>query len=547
LSRSWCVSRSRQNGSRARRPGKTSVGILLTLLLLTLPSPCNAQNAAAAAKPAFQRRGFYLHGCWTFNYPFAVRTWQRDDYRQMFGLLKRLGFDTVMLWPVLEAVPPPLTDADRDAVRQFRPIIDNARECGLECWLAQCAALTSRPEIRAKPWMQRSLYPAMKTVRLDDPKEADAYFQHRAALLEILNNADGYVTIDGDPGGYPGAKPAEFLQVFLRDRQTIDRAGARPKTQKVIPWIWCGWGTKGVWQEPIGPYVTATLETLKGGMPEPWELLPGRSIREGHANGRINMELTKAAGLLDRSTLLLYEIIEFEPTPPAAVLQFGDIRRVLKEELAQSPGVRGCFGNAQQPIMVLPNLYLFARGAADPAYLDRPDEQVLADLAHLLGGPAEALVPAWSCLQRDLAGLPADLPERLRAARLTGEAASFLPGGAARYLDILARQADSRIRLLRACGQPARTPEEAASAVAAGTAALVDWWKVHRYIGAGQGNEPFQWQFVHSSQYGLLKQWCAKNVSDPKRVLDLAAEELIRRGTLSDAEAAPRGRQLLGL
>jgi hypothetical protein len=28
----------------------------------------------------FKRRGFYLHGCWAFNYPFAIRTWQRADY-----------------------------------------------------------------------------------------------------------------------------------------------------------------------------------------------------------------------------------------------------------------------------------------------------------------------------------------------------------------------------------------------------------------------------------------------------------------------------------
>jgi hypothetical protein len=266
-------------------------------------------NADAGAKENFQRRGFYLHGCWRFNHPFAVRTWTQEDYQGMFRLLKQLGFNTVMLWPVLEAVPAPLSETDRQAVAEYRGIIENARKAGLESWLVQCAALTSRPEIRAKPWMERSLYPYRETVRMDDPKESGAYLKHRAALMEILNNADAYVTIDGDPGSYPGAKPAEFVRVFLHDRQTIDRAGTHPETQRTIPWIWCGWGTKGVWREPIEPFVKATLESLKTQMPEPWELLPGRSYREGHANGRINMELTKAAGLLDRSTLLLYEIV----------------------------------------------------------------------------------------------------------------------------------------------------------------------------------------------------------------------------------------------
>ena len=217
------------------------------------------------------------------------------DYHRMFLLLKRLDFNTVMLWPVLEALPMPLSPADREAVRQFRPIVEDTRACGLEVWLTQ-SIVTSGPEIAAKPWTDRSLYAHMKTVRMDDPKQAIDFLQHQAALLEILNDADGYVTIDGDPGGYPGAKPAEFLKVLLKQRETIDRVGTHPKRQPIIPWIWAGWGTKGIWQEPLEPFVKATLTALKQGMPEPWELLPGRSDREGWANGRINMTLTKEAG-----------------------------------------------------------------------------------------------------------------------------------------------------------------------------------------------------------------------------------------------------------
>jgi hypothetical protein len=280
-------------------------------------------------------------------------------------------------------------------------------------------------------------------------------------------------------------------------------------------------------------------------MPEPWELLPGRSHREGWANGRIVVELTKKAGLLDRSTLMFYESIEFEPSPPAPVLQFANIRRVLRQELAQSPGVRGCFGNAQQPIMVLPNIYLFARGSTDPSYLDQPDEKVLADLAGFLGGPPELLIPAWSSLNWGLDKLPIELPAKLRAAKLSNPAASFLPGGAPRYLDILACHVDSRIRLLLACQHPVKNPQEAAASVASGTAALVDWWKMHRYVGAGEGKEPFQWGFLHPSQYDLLKQWCAKNVIDTKLVSQIAVAQLVAQGTLGEKEAVDRVRELL--
>ncbi|MGW8255998.1 MAG: hypothetical protein ACWGMZ_00780 [Thermoguttaceae bacterium] len=498
--------------------------------------------AEVATKPAPQRCGFYLHGAWKYHYPFAVRSWKPADYHRMFLLLKRLGFNTVMLWPVLEAAPMPLSHADREAVRAFRSIIEDARKCALDVWLVLCV-VTSNPEIAAKPWMERSLYAHMKTVRMDDPEQAQAFLNHRAAFLEILNNADGYVTIDGDPGGYAGANPSDFLKVLLNDRQTLDRVGTHPRTQEIIPWIWAGWGTKGVWQEPIAPYVAATLEALKQQMPEPWELLPGRSHKEGWANGRINFVLTKKAGLLDRSTLLCYESIEFEPSIPAARLQFDNIRRVLKQEMKESTGARGWFSNAQQPIMVIPNMYLFARGVADPSYLDQSDEKVLTDLAEFLGGPPELLVPAWSCLQRKLEQLPADLPAKLRAAKLSAPVAALLPGGPQRYLDILATQVDSRIRLLRACSRSPDTPQDAAMAIADATSALVEWWKLHHYVGAGEGTEKFRWQFA--AEYPILRTWCAKNVADRALVSKLAAAEIVARGVLPAGDAKIRVRELL--
>jgi hypothetical protein len=505
----------------------------------------NADDGSPA-KPPFQRRGFYLHGAWKYNYPFAVRSWKPADYHNMFQLLKQLGFNTVMLWPGVEAIPMPISRVDREALQTFRPIIGDARKCGLETWLTTCPNVVSNPEIAAKPWMERSLYAHMKTIRLDDPKEAEAYLEHRSALMAILNNADGYVTIDGDPGGYPNAKPADFLKIFLSDRKTIDQFGTHAKTQKVIPWIWCGWGANGVWKEPIEPFVTATLEAIKQqNMPEPWELLPGRSYRKGWANGRTNMELVKTAGLLDRSTLMLYEIIEFEPSQPAPILQFADIRRVMKQELEQSPGVRGFFGNAQQPIMVLPNTYFFARCAMDPSYIHRTDNEVLTDFAQFLGGPPELLIPAWSSLYWELDKLPVDLPRRLRSAKLSGPAASFLPGGATSYLNLLASHVDSRIRLLQACQWPGATPEATASAIADATSALIDWWKLHRYVGSGEGHEAFQWNWAHPTQYGLLKNWCARNAIDSRRVSELAAREIVKRGLFTEKDATDRVRELL--
>lgn len=508
---------------------------------MTLLLAASAVAARAADDPpGFKHRGFYLHEGWLFEHPFAVRSWDRDDFAAMYRLLRQLGFDRVMNWPMFESIPAPLSEADADALRAYRCTIDDAHAAGLEFWLAQCPNLTPPPAIAAKPWKERNPYPVWRHVRLDDRAAAAAYFAHRRAMMAIVNSADAYVTIDGDPGGYAGARPEEWLAVFLADRAAVDACGIAAAKQRLVPWVWCGWGTKGVWQEPIAPFVQASLETLSTRMPEPWLLMPGRSYRDNHANGRINIALAEKADLIPRSTLFLYEAIEFEPSIPGSNLRFADIRRMLREEARHAATADGVFGNAQQPVMVLPNLYFFARGAADLRYLDTPDEQVLGDLADLLGGPREVLVTAWRCLELPLDRLPADLPGRLRAAALTGEAARFIPGGQRRYLDILAAEVESRLGFLGATAKPAGSGEQAAVNLAEATRALVGWWRVHRYVNDGDHNTPFSWRFVRDADRNSLKAWARANVTDQQATVAAAAARLAAAGVLGPEEAAAR-------
>lgn len=141
--------------------------------------------------------------------------------------------------------------------------------------------------------------------------------------------------------------------------------------------------------------------------------------------------------------------------------------------------------------------------------------------------------------------LPRDLPERLRSAKLSNPTASFLPGGASRYLDILASHVDCRIRLLHACRKPSGSPREAALVISDGTAAMVDWWKLHRYVGGGEGSEAFQWSWIHPTQYGLLKDWCKTNATDSEIISELAVSEIVKRGILVEKDATDRVRELM--
>ena len=465
-----------------------------------------ADKAEAEATEGFRSVGFYLHAGWVYRHPFAVRSWSPNDYAGMFRLLKGFGYDRVMMWPVVEAIPMPLSDADRASLVAFRDTIDAARTAGLEAWFVQAANLTTDPSVAAKPWRDRVFPAGAKTIRLDNAAQAEPWLAHRATMMAILNNADAYVTIDGDPGGYAKADPQDWVKVFRADQATIAAHGTHPDRQKVIPWLWCGWGTKGVWAEPIRPFLDAELAAIKEGLSGDWELLPGRSHREGWANGRLPVQATVDAGLLDRSTIFCYEAIEFEPSIPQAKLQFDLIRANLAEEGRLAGTVRGVFGNAQQPLMVLPNIWFFAQAARNPAYRSASDEQILRDLAEALGGPAELLVPAWQCMTLPLDRLPADLPAALRRAKLASPLAASLPGGPQRYLEILAAQVESQRRILVATSQPPADGADAAARMTEALAAVAQWWDQHGYVG-GAGGGRVAWNVVPDRQRELVAAW----------------------------------------
>jgi hypothetical protein len=453
--------------------------------------------------------GFYLHTSWEYDYPFAVRSWQRHDFINWFKLLRTLELNHVMIWPLTEAIPAPLSDEDAGTLQHWRQIVEDAKAADLQCWLVFCPNVTARPEIAQQPFAQRHLYPYRIEVRLDDPVVRAEYFRHRAQLLVALNNADGYVVIDGDPGGYPGAQPREYLSVMQHDRKVLDACGR--EDAELIPWLWGGWGSdwskNGPWNEPIEPLTVPLIDLIKQEMPEPWSLLPGRSAHEQRANGRINLVLAERAGVIEKSTLLCYEIIEYEPSPPAIVLQFDDIRRVLRQEAPLLMRAQGVIGNAQQPVMALPNLFFFARCIQNPQYSDRENESVLLDLAAFLGGDPELLVPAWNCLQLDSDALSDDLPERLRQSELKASVAALLPGGPNRYLCTLARWVEVRLSILRACESHPQAHDEFAGQMAEAFIALVVWWANHHYVSSGESGNYFQLSFTHPLLIRPLRHW----------------------------------------
>ncbi|HPG44859.1 MAG TPA: hypothetical protein PKW76_04190 [bacterium] len=463
-------------------------------------------------QPGFATRGFYLHRGWQYRYPFAVRSWNAEDFHNFFLLLRLLAFDRVMIWPMTEMAPPPLSAQDEHALRDFSAVIDDARLCGLRCWLVFCPNLTSHAEIGQQPFHDRIFYPFLRRLRFDRSEDSALLISHHEQILRCLPNADGYVYIDGDPGGYPGAKPDDYFSFLAAAHAILRQWHCGPEPASLIPWIWAGWGsnweTLPAWHDDLQRFVVPFLRYLLEHPPaEPWEILPGRSIREGWANGRIIFDLVEKAGLLARSTLLTYEIVEFEPTPPAVVLQFDDIRRVLRQEYRYRSQVRGIMANAQQPVMALPNLYCWALCTADPVWLERRDEEILSHFASFLGGDAQVLIPAWSVASRQVVDLPADLPSRLRDLHLSAEPSRYLPGGSEKYLQILAEFAAVRMAILQKTNAAARNRRDFAKGVVGAMQALIRWWIQHGYVFTGEKGEGFRLEYCHAVLLSPLQQW----------------------------------------
>ena len=163
------------------------------------------------------------------EYPFSVRSWERQDFVAMFRLLNLLGFNAVMIWPTPEAAPMPLSEQDAATLRGYSDVLGDAKANGLESWLAYCPNIISKDEVRHLPWKDRSLYASTQVIRLsDEPKAAEAYLDHRRSVLCLLDNADAFVVIDGDPGGYAGASHRAGLAGDAEKRDER-RVGTSPR------------------------------------------------------------------------------------------------------------------------------------------------------------------------------------------------------------------------------------------------------------------------------------------------------------------------------
>lgn len=391
---------------------------MLTLFLLVL-------TLSVGITPEKKRErmiGLYVHQHWPYNHPYAARTWTLKDWRGWADGLKRLGYNTILIWPMLETMPDPLTPSDRAYLTRLSKVVDMLHnDFQMRVYFALCPNVGARNEDAAKfTFETRHFYYCDRLVNPGDPVALDKLIRWREKLLKPLAKVDGIAIIDSDPGCYPGSTNAEFVHLLAEHRKMLNRI--RPEIE-LIYWMHAGWRGWSRFYE-TGKLILGTeeeqmdvLTRLKEADPEPW----------GLANG---LPYAERLGIAEKVISFNYGRIEGEPSFPMT-----HFSGQSAYEGGAQPGPRGVMGNAQTHCVQLPNIFAFARGATGRSLTDEDYVQFANDL---LPGLGPTIVEGWKTLHSQDAPAMRAVAARLEQAASgkpkTGSLKGLLFGDPVRFL-----------------------------------------------------------------------------------------------------------------
>lgn len=415
--------------------------------------------------------GMYVHQHWAFNHPYAARTWTFADWQGYIDGLHRLGYNALLIWPVLETMPAPLTESDRKSLDKIARAIDMAHaEFGMRVYLALCPNVVARNEEAAKyTFEERPFFYCDRRIDPGDTQALTAMIEWRAQLLAPLAQLDGAMIIDSDPGGYPGSTHAEFVDLLMAHRRMLDRL--RPGIE-LIYWVHVGWQAycdfyrTGEFRWGTSAELEETIDLLARQAPEPW----------GLANG---LEPAQRLGLADRVFAFQYGAVEGEPSYP--LTNYGS-EGVLAAAQSQAP--RGVMANAQTHCLQLPNTFAFAQ-LARRLPLGEAEYKQFGD--ELLPGQGTALWCAWKTLagqeaeamEESAAQLEARVGDRLEPGPLAG----LLFGDPRRLVVDLALQLRFKAAFVR-LGRALECQRDVVEALGAAVTAVETWQGRHGYKNA---------------------------------------------------------------
>ena len=354
--------------------------------------------------------GMYIHQHWPYNHPYAARTWTLEDYRGYAGGLQQLGYNTLVIWPLLEVMPDPLTPSDRAHIEVISKVIDMLHnELGMRAYLTLCPnIIANNKEAEKATFERRHFFYCDDFVNPADAAAVQRMIGWREKLLRPLAKMDGIAIIDSDPGGYPGSDNSQFVSLLEAHRKMLNRL--RPGIE-LIYWMHVGWEAYCRYYQ-TGNFAWGTpaasddiLTKLKKADPRPWDITI--HTLKPPPNGT-DLQLAKKFGLGANSLAFNYGAIEGEPSFP--VTNFGG-DGAFQAGQAAAPG--GVVGNAQTHCVQLPNTFALVRGATGGKPPAEHDYVQFAD--HLIEGQGQLIVQAWQALPQQDPARMRDLIGKLEA------------------------------------------------------------------------------------------------------------------------------------
>lgn len=358
----------------------------ISFLILTL-DPSKAQLKTDKPK---QMLGMYVHMHWSFNHPYAARSWTLADWRGYLKSINMLGYNTVVIWPVIETMPDPLTYSDKAHLEKMSSVVKIAKnDLGMRVYFVLTPNVAANNGEASKYTLEDRPYNFCSV--LINPKKSEEILkmmERRKKLCGYFKQADGFFLIDGDPGGWPDCKNDEFVNIFSQHRKMLNslRSG-----MELYIWSHQGWETTGKIYSGNDSRTSATdlaklLTMLSKKEFEPWGVVGSRYEND-------IAQIAGISGVADKVVTFKYGAIEREPSFPFTNYNDGVAYRGGKDI-----GVLGILGNAQQHGVQLPNTFVFAQ-AAKGLRIERQDYVSFAD--KLISENGGKIVDAWEALMSE--------------------------------------------------------------------------------------------------------------------------------------------------
>jgi hypothetical protein len=385
--------------------------------------------------------GMYVHMHWAYGHPYAARTWTLENWRGYATGLKALGYNLVMIWPVLETIPDPPTESDIAHLRKIQQVIDMLHdEFGMAVLITLGPNTMGNEKARQYTFEERPFFECDNRLNPGDAQVMDAFIAYRRKLFQYLGKADAVSIIDSDPGGYIGSTNAEFVNLLWRHSEMLREFNPQVC---VYYWMWCGWEAYNqMWAE----IQAGNPVDIKVRQEDFDEVIAGMQAWPADANWAVtaawpqHFEAVKKFGIQDRAVFFPYGIIEGEPTFPLTNWDpagMADYFKLYDHQLLQL----GAWGNSQTHIVQLPHAYLFAH-LAKGGTVEDIDLEGFGN--GLIEGQGKMLVDAWTSLDSKvpyrMRGLAYQLLQVKDAKLQPGKFGGFLLNGPNIYVEDLAQQ-----------------------------------------------------------------------------------------------------------